>query len=39
MKFIYKGKPGRWVALVILAALVVWAIWQSKREVQRVATA
>ena len=27
-----QGKPGMWVALVILAALVLWAIWQSKRE-------
>jgi K(+)-stimulated pyrophosphate-energized sodium pump len=34
-----QGKPGMWVALVILAALVVWAIWQSKREVKMVVTA
>jgi K(+)-stimulated pyrophosphate-energized sodium pump len=28
-----QGKPGMWVALVILAAIVVWSIWQSKRDV------
>jgi len=28
-----RGKPGMYVALVILAALVLWAIWQSKRDV------
>jgi K(+)-stimulated pyrophosphate-energized sodium pump len=28
-----QGKPGMYVALVILAALVVWSIWQSKRDV------
>jgi K(+)-stimulated pyrophosphate-energized sodium pump len=27
------GKPGMWVAMVVLAALVVWAIWQSKKDV------
>jgi K(+)-stimulated pyrophosphate-energized sodium pump len=29
-----QGKPGMWVAMVILAVIVVWAIWQSKRDVQ-----
>ncbi|MBN1138698.1 MAG: sodium-translocating pyrophosphatase [Anaerolineae bacterium] len=28
-----QGKPGMYVALVILAALVLWSIWQSKRDV------
>ena len=28
-----KGKPVMWVAIVILAAVVVWAIWNSKRDV------
>jgi K(+)-stimulated pyrophosphate-energized sodium pump len=28
-----QGKPGIYVAMVILAALVVWSIWQSKRDV------
>jgi K(+)-stimulated pyrophosphate-energized sodium pump len=28
-----QGKPGMWVAVVILAAVVVWAIWNSKRDV------
>ena len=28
-----QGKPGMWVAIVILAAVVVWAIWNSKRDV------
>jgi K(+)-stimulated pyrophosphate-energized sodium pump len=28
-----RGKPGMWVALVVLAAIVVWSIWQSKRDV------
>jgi hypothetical protein len=28
-----QGKPGMWVALVILAAMVVWSIWQSKKDV------
>jgi K(+)-stimulated pyrophosphate-energized sodium pump len=28
-----QGKPGMWVALVVLAAMVVWSIWQSKRDV------
>jgi K(+)-stimulated pyrophosphate-energized sodium pump len=28
-----RGKPGMWLAMVILAALVIWAIWQSKRDV------
>jgi K(+)-stimulated pyrophosphate-energized sodium pump len=28
-----RGTPGMWVALVILVALVVWAIWQSKKDV------
>jgi K(+)-stimulated pyrophosphate-energized sodium pump len=28
-----QGKPGMWVALVVLAAIVVWSIWQSKRDV------
>jgi K(+)-stimulated pyrophosphate-energized sodium pump len=27
------GKPGMWVAMVVLAALVIWAIWQSKKDV------
>ena len=30
-----QGKPGIYVAGVILAALVVWAIWQSKRDVTK----
>jgi hypothetical protein len=29
-----QGKPGMWVALVILVVLVGWSIWQSKREVR-----
>ncbi len=28
-----QGKAGMWVALVILAAIVVWALWQSKKDV------
>ena len=28
-----RGQPGIWVATVILAVLVVWSIWQSKRDV------
>lgn len=28
-----QGKVGIWIALVILAALILWAIWQSKRVV------
>jgi K(+)-stimulated pyrophosphate-energized sodium pump len=28
-----RGKPGMWVVLAILAVMVVWAIWQSKRQV------
>jgi K(+)-stimulated pyrophosphate-energized sodium pump len=28
-----QGKPGMWVALVVLATIVVWSIWQSKRDV------
>jgi K(+)-stimulated pyrophosphate-energized sodium pump len=28
-----RGKPGMYVALAILAAIVLWAIWQSKRDV------
>ncbi len=28
-----RGKPGMWVAMVVLAAMVVWSIWQSKRDV------
>jgi K(+)-stimulated pyrophosphate-energized sodium pump len=28
-----RGKPGMWVAGIILAVVVVWAIWQSKRDV------
>jgi K(+)-stimulated pyrophosphate-energized sodium pump len=28
-----RGKPGMWVALVVLAVIVVWSIWQSKRDV------
>jgi len=28
-----RGQPGTWVATVILAVLVVWSIWQSKRDV------
>ena len=28
-----RGKPGIYVAMVVLAALVVWSIWQSKRDV------
>jgi K(+)-stimulated pyrophosphate-energized sodium pump len=28
-----QGKPGAWVAIVVLAALVVWAIWNSKKDV------
>ena len=27
------GKPGMWAAMVVLAALVIWAIWQSKKDV------
>ena len=27
------GSPGRWIAVVVLAALVVWAIWNSKKDV------
>jgi len=30
-----RGKPGMYVALVILAAIVIWSIWQSKRDVVR----
>jgi K(+)-stimulated pyrophosphate-energized sodium pump len=30
-----RGKPGMYVALVILAAIVLWSIWQSKRDVVR----
>jgi K(+)-stimulated pyrophosphate-energized sodium pump len=30
-----QGKPGMYVALVILAAVIVWSIWQSKRDVQK----
>jgi len=28
-----RGKPGMWVALVVLAVIVLWAIWQSKKDV------
>jgi len=28
-----QGKPGAWVAIVVLAALVVWSIWNSKKDV------
>jgi K(+)-stimulated pyrophosphate-energized sodium pump len=28
-----QGKPGMWVALVILVAIIVWSIWQSKKDV------
>jgi K(+)-stimulated pyrophosphate-energized sodium pump len=28
-----RGTVGSWIAMVILAALVVWAVWQSKRDV------
>ncbi len=28
-----QGKVGIWIALVILAALVIWSVWQSKRVV------
>ncbi|MBN1661544.1 MAG: sodium-translocating pyrophosphatase [Anaerolineae bacterium] len=28
-----RGTIGMWIATVILAALVIWAIWQSKRDV------
>jgi len=28
-----QGKPGMWVALVVLAAIVVWSIWRSKIDV------
>jgi K(+)-stimulated pyrophosphate-energized sodium pump len=28
-----KGTVGMWIATVVLAAIVVWAIWQSKRDV------
>jgi len=24
---------GKWIAIVVLAALVVWAIWNSKKDV------
>jgi K(+)-stimulated pyrophosphate-energized sodium pump len=30
-----RGKPGMWVALVILAVMIVWAIRQSKKEAQK----
>ena len=30
-----QGKPGMYVALVILAAIVLWSVWQSKRDVVR----
>jgi K(+)-stimulated pyrophosphate-energized sodium pump len=29
-----QGKPGMWVALVVLAVIIVWAISQSKKDVQ-----
>jgi K(+)-stimulated pyrophosphate-energized sodium pump len=28
-----QGTIGRWIAIVILAAMVVWAVWNSKRDV------
>ena len=28
-----RGKPGMWVALVILVVIIVWSLWQSKRNV------
>jgi K(+)-stimulated pyrophosphate-energized sodium pump len=28
-----QGKPGAWVSIVVIAALVVWAIWNSKKDV------
>jgi K(+)-stimulated pyrophosphate-energized sodium pump len=28
-----RGQIGSWIAMIILAALVVWSIWQSKRDV------
>ena len=28
-----QGKPGSWVAIAVLAALVVWSVWQSKKDV------
>jgi K(+)-stimulated pyrophosphate-energized sodium pump len=28
-----RGQAGIWIAMIILAALVVWSIWQSKRDV------
>jgi glucose dehydrogenase len=28
-----RGKPGMWVALVVLVVIIIWAIWQSKRDV------
>jgi len=27
-----RGRPGMWGVLVILVALILWALWQSKRE-------
>ena len=27
-----QGKPGMYVAMAILAAIIVWSIWQSKRD-------
>jgi K(+)-stimulated pyrophosphate-energized sodium pump len=28
-----RGKPGMWIALVVLAAMVIWSVWQSKKDV------
>jgi K(+)-stimulated pyrophosphate-energized sodium pump len=28
-----QGKPGMWVALVVLAAIIIWSIWRSKSDV------
>jgi K(+)-stimulated pyrophosphate-energized sodium pump len=29
----HRGSVGMWIAVVILAALVIWSLWQNKREV------
>jgi K(+)-stimulated pyrophosphate-energized sodium pump len=28
-----QGTAGRWIAIVILAVMVVWAVWNSKKDV------
>jgi len=33
-----RGKPAAWLAVVVLAVLLIWGIWQSKREIGQEST-